>query len=73
MDMKFWWLVNQVKQGQLQSFWAHRVVNLADYFTKLFSVGHHKKVRHIYIYEEGYSLSTLQGCVEILTSSARRA
>ena len=72
MDKNFWWLVDRVDQGQFRIFWAPGAVNLADYFTKLFSAGHHKKVRPIYLYEEGYSPSTLQGCVEILTSSAQR-
>ena len=71
MDKHFWWLVDRVEQGQFRIFWAPGAVNLAGYFTKLFSAVHQKKVRLIYLYQEGSSPSTLQGCVEILTSSAR--
>ena len=73
MDMKFWWLIDRVTQAQFQIYWAPGVVNLADYFTKLFSAVHHKKVRPIYLNIKGSSPSTLQWCVEILPSSARRA
>ena len=75
MDIKFWWFLDRVAQGHFGIFWAPGAVNLADYFTKLFSAGHHRKVSPIYLHTEGSSpsTSTLSGCVEILTPSVRRA
>lgn len=40
--------------------------NLADYHTKQHPGAHHQKVRAIYICNKERSLTTLQGCIEIL-------
>ena len=68
MDMRFWWLVDRVEQGQFRIFWAPGKLNLADYHTKKHPASHHTKVRPIYLYIEGKSPSLSQGCDKILTS-----
>jgi hypothetical protein len=54
MDMRFYWLQDRVEQGQFIIFWAPG----------------HKAVRPIYLYIEGKSPTTLQGCDKILESLA---
>jgi hypothetical protein len=67
MDMRFYWLQDRVEQGQFNVYWAPGKYNLADYFSKLHPPSHHRKMRPIYLYNEGTSPTTLQGCVEILS------
>ena len=71
-DMRFWWLVDRTEQGQFRIYWAPGVINLADYFTKKHPESHHQKLRPIYIYEEGKSPDSLQGCVKILEDAHSR-
>ena len=53
MDMRFYWLQDQVEQGQFRVYWAPGKYNLADYFSKLHSPSHHhRKMRTIYLYNE---------------------
>ena len=68
MDMRFWWLVDRVEQGQFRFFWAPGNVNLADYFSKKHPASHHKKVRPIYLHIKGQSPTLVQGCDKILIS-----
>ena len=69
MDKRLYWLQNKVEQGEFRIFWAPGKYNLADYFTKYHSPTTHKKLRPIYTYIEGKSPTTLQGCIELLTSA----
>jgi hypothetical protein len=55
MDMRFYWLQDQVEQGQFRIFWAPGKVNLADYQSKVQPTSVHKAVRPIYLYVEGKS------------------
>ena len=71
MDKRFYWLQERVEQGEFRVFWAPGKYNLADYFTKYHSPATHRKLRPIYIYIEGKSPTSLQGCIEILTSTDR--
>ena len=66
MDMRFYWLVDRVEQGQFKVYWAPGNINLADYFSKKHPASHHRNMRPIYTYIKGKSPSTIQGCVEIL-------
>ena len=68
MDKRFYWLQDRVEQGKFRVFWAPGKYNLADYFTKYHSPATHRKLRPIYTYIEGQSPTSLQGCIEILTS-----
>jgi hypothetical protein len=73
MDMRFnrfYWLQDRVKQGQFRIFWAPGKINLADYQSKVQPTSVHKAVRPIYLYIEGKSPTTLQGCDKILESLA---
>jgi len=65
-DMRFLWIIDRVEEGLFRIYWAPRVINLADYFTKKHQELYHQKVRPIYLYEEGKSPNSMQGCVEIL-------
>ena len=67
IDMRFYWLKDRAEQGQFDIKWVPGKYNLADYFTKHHPGSHHRKVRPIYLYEEGKSPTTMQGCIEILT------
>ena len=68
-DIRFWWIIDRVEDGLFRIYWAPGVENLADYFTKKHPESHHQKVRPIYLYEEGKSPNSMQGCVEILRSA----
>jgi hypothetical protein len=68
-DMRFWWIIDRVEDGLFRIYWAPGVENLADYFTKKHPESHHQKVRPIYLYEEGKSPNSMQGCFEILRSA----
>jgi hypothetical protein len=70
MDMRFYWIIDRVKQGQFDVFWGPGYQHLADYFTKHHSPAHHKIMREIYIHADkqpinrkGIRDSTLGGCV----------
>ena len=71
MDKRFYWLQDRVEQGEFNVFWAPGKHYLADYFTKYHSPATHKKLRPIYTYIEGKSPTSLQGCIELLTSADR--
>ena len=66
-DMRHWWLVDRCNQGQFKVYWAPGKLSLADYFTKRHPASRHAALRYIYLYEEGKSLNTVQGCIEILS------
>jgi hypothetical protein len=68
MDMRFYWLQDRVEQGQFRVFWAPGKINLADYQSKVQPTSVHKAVQPIYLYVEGKSPTTLQGCDKILES-----
>ena len=71
MNKRFYWLQDRVEQGEFRVFWAPGKDNLADYYTKYHSPATYKRLRPIYTYIEGKSLTTLQGCGEILTHTDR--
>ena len=71
MDKRFYWLQDRVEQGEFNVFWAPGKHNLADYFTKYHSPATHRKLRPMYTYIEGKSPTSLQGCIELLTSADR--
>ena len=71
MDMRFYWLQNRVEQKQFKVFWAPGNINLADHQSKVQPTSVHRALGPIYLYEEGKSPTTLQGCDEILKLLAR--
>ena len=71
MDMRFYWLVDQVEQGLFKVYWAPGNINLANYYSKKHPASHHRNMRPIYTYIKGQSPSTIQGCVEIFRPAQR--
>jgi hypothetical protein len=70
MDMRFYWIKDRVKKGQLKICWGPGFHNLADYFTKHHSPAHHKRIQDVYIHADerpinrtGTRDSALRGCV----------
>jgi hypothetical protein len=51
IEMRFYWIHDRIKQGQLIVYWAPGTDNLADYFTKYHSPAHHKLMRSRYLLE----------------------
>ena len=66
MDMRFNWLKCRVNQQQFEIHWDKGVHQLADYLTKHHPGPHHRRIRPIYVHEEGKSPTNWQGCVRIL-------
>ena len=51
VDMRFYWVIDRIKQGQLKVYWIPGSTNIADYPTKHHSTEHHVKVRPLYLRE----------------------
>ena len=66
IDMRYYWLVDRVQQGQFEVYWAPGACNLADYFTKHHPPPHHKALRPIYLFDPDQQ-PDMQGCIKILT------
>ena len=47
IDMRFYWLKDRQKQGQINIYWSPGINNLADYHTKHHPPSHHKNMRPI--------------------------
>ena len=60
MDMRFYWV-----RDDFYIFWAPGDINLADYYTKHFTVSHHRSVRPTVLHEPSTASSALQGCVDL--------
>jgi hypothetical protein len=52
MDMRFYWIKDRVKQGQLNVYWGPGFQNLADHLTKHHSPAYHKRMREICIHAD---------------------
>ena len=50
MEMRFFWITDQVRQGYFDVQWHRGQENLADYFTKHFDRRHHQEVRPWYLH-----------------------
>jgi hypothetical protein len=50
MDMRFYWIQDRVRQGDLEVGWLQGKNNLADYFTKHHPPAHHIKMRPTYLH-----------------------
>ena len=81
IDMRFHWVRDRVRQGQLLVYWMYGEHNLSDYFTKHHPTIHHRSQRSIYLVPKSdsskYACShiDLRGCVESLPAlvNGRRA
>ena len=67
IDMQFYWLRDQVKQGQFKVYWDSGKHHHGDYTTKHHSGAHHKLMRPIRLYIKNKSPRTSQGCIRIMT------
>jgi hypothetical protein len=73
MEMRFFWIGDQVKRQFFKVYWHPGQKNLAGYFTKHFDAKHHQAVRRWYLYAPGtprhlpraVTPSTLQGVLEL--------
>jgi hypothetical protein len=67
INMRFYWIRNQIKQGQFIVYWAPGNDNLSDYFTKHHSPAHHKLMRSRYLLElhKPVQASSVRGCVNM--------
>ena len=50
IDMRFFWIVDRIKQNMSLVHWRRGIENLADYFTKHHSPAHHRLVRSWYLH-----------------------
>jgi hypothetical protein len=74
MEMRFFWIADQVLLGNFDVQWHPGQENLGDYFTKHFDAKHHLEVRPWYLHTKDSQLllpraaapSTLRGCVGTL-------
>ena len=81
MEMRFFWITDQVKLGNFDVQWHPGQENLADYFTKHFDAKHHQEVRawYLHMYNSPRFLpraaapSTLKGCVGTLPNGYIRS
>ena len=66
IDMRFWWLIDRVKQKHFTIYWSPGDTNLADYFSKHHSPAHHAKMRKTFLFTKNEKNPTysdvLQGC-----------
>ena len=51
MDMRFLWVADRVRQGQIKVTWSSGDGNIADYFTKIHPHKHHKEWRKIFVHD----------------------
>ena len=81
MEMRFFWVTDQVKNGTYNIQWHPGQENLADYFTKHFDGKHHQEVRPWYLHmhnsprvlPRAVAPSTLRGCVGTLPNGYTKA
>ena len=52
IDMRYYWIRDQVKLGVFKVTWKAGKLNLADFFTKAHPVHHHKSIRWKYVVVE---------------------
>ena len=72
MNMRYFWVIDQVNMKYFRVRWAPGLQNLADYFTKHHTAAHHLKVRPYYVHmsksahylTQAPSPRDLRGCVE---------
>ena len=81
MEMRFFWVTDQVKNGSFDVQWHPGQENLADYFMKHFEGRHHQEVRPWYLHmnnspkflPRAVAPSTLRGCVGTLPNGYHKS
>jgi hypothetical protein len=51
MDMRFLWVADRVRQGQIRVSWSKGEGNLADYVTKIHPHKHHREMRKFFVWD----------------------
>ena len=77
MEMRYFWIADQVAMGNFDVRWHSGLENLGDYTSKHFDGQHHQNARPIYLHEKNSPIlltrtpkpSTLRGCVGIKAST----
>ena len=59
MDKQFYWLQDWVELGEFGVFWAPEIFNVADYIMKYHSSATQRRLRPIYTYIPGKTLTSL--------------
>jgi hypothetical protein len=80
MEMRYFWIVDQVAQKQFNIAWHPGQENLADYFTKHFDSKHHQQARPWYIWDNdsqqylprALAPRSLKGCIRECPSGYTR-
>ena len=49
MDMRFLWVADRVRQGQIRVTWSKGEGNLADFVTKIHPHKHHREMRKFFV------------------------
>ena len=52
MDMRFFWIRDQVRQGKFMIYWQPGKTNKADYYTKHHPAKHHRRMRPFYLHTD---------------------
>ena len=81
MEMRFFWITDQVLIGNFNVTWHPGQENLADYFTKHFDARHHQDVRPWYLHTaespttlpRALAPRALKGCVGTLPGGYTRS
>jgi len=51
IDMRFYWIIDRIRQNHFRVYWKSKLGNLGDYFTKHHSPAHHQRMRPHFIHE----------------------
>jgi hypothetical protein len=70
-DMRYHWIEDRIKQGQIDLIWKAGKLNWADYFTKHFPAAYHRLMRYKYLAHhlsiirrrKMQSANSVRGCV----------
>ncbi|KAL7483088.1 hypothetical protein ACHAW6_013638 [Cyclotella cf. meneghiniana] len=80
MEMRYFWIADQVARKQFSVHWHPGLENMGDYYTKHHPPSHHQRVRPYYLFEPTSPLELpqaptpeeLQGCAKIPFSAPRQ-
>jgi hypothetical protein len=80
MEMRYFWIADQVARNQFSVHWHPGLENMGDYYTKHHPASHHQRVRPYYLHEPTSPLELpraptpeeLRGCAKIPFSAPRQ-
>eukprot|EP00804_Cyclotella_cryptica_P013531 CCRYP_017239-RA/>CCRYP_017239-RA protein AED:0.45 eAED:0.45 QI:0/0/0/1/1/1/2/0/507 len=80
MEMRYFWIADQVACKQFSVHWHPGLENMGDYYTKHHPTSHHQRVRPYYLFEPTSPLELpraptpeeLRGCAKIPFSASRQ-